>query len=149
MLALITHAYAWILNSFCAISSHLPLDKMAAISQTTVSSAFLKMKSFVFRFDFPTEVCYQVSDWQYVGIGSGNGFAPNRRQAIAWTNADPVHRRIYAALGRCVNVMSYDQLCEGVTNGFPHKGPVMGKAFQCYDVIMSHDQTRRLQFIWV
>ena len=24
---------------------------------------------------------------------------PNRRQAIIWTNADPVHRRIYAALG--------------------------------------------------
>ena len=25
--------------------------------------------------------------------------APNRRQAITWTNADPVHRRIYAAPG--------------------------------------------------
>ena len=25
---------------------------------------------------------------------------PNRRQAIIWTNADPVHWRIYAALGR-------------------------------------------------
>ena len=24
---------------------------------------------------------------------------PNRHQAIIWTNADPVHRRIYAALG--------------------------------------------------
>ena len=23
-------------------------------------------------------------------IGSGNGLAPSRRQAIAWTNADPV-----------------------------------------------------------
>ena len=30
--------------------------------------------------------------------GSGNGLAPNRRQAITWTNADPVHWRIYAAL---------------------------------------------------
>ena len=27
-----------------------------------------------------------------------NGLAPNRRQAIIWTNADPIHRRIYAAL---------------------------------------------------
>ena len=26
--------------------------------------------------------------------------APNRRQAIIWPNADPAHRRIYAALGR-------------------------------------------------
>ena len=32
-------------------------------------------------------------------VGSGNDFAPNRRQAIAWTNAYPVHWRIYAALG--------------------------------------------------
>ena len=27
-------------------------------------------------------------------------YAPNRRQAIIWINADPVHRRIYAALGK-------------------------------------------------
>ena len=32
-------------------------------------------------------------------IGSDNGLAPTRRQAIIWTNVDPVHRRIYAALG--------------------------------------------------
>ena len=30
---------------------------------------------------------------------SGNGLAPNRRQAITCTNADPVHWSIYAALG--------------------------------------------------
>ena len=27
-----------------------------------------------------------------------NGLAPIRRQAIIWTNADPIHWRIYAAL---------------------------------------------------
>ena len=31
------------------------------------------------------------STWQYVGIGLGNGFAPDRRQAIIWTSAYPVH----------------------------------------------------------
>ena len=31
--------------------------------------------------------------------GSDNGLAPIRRQAIIWTTADPVHWRIYAALG--------------------------------------------------
>ena len=31
--------------------------------------------------------------------GLDNGLAPNKRQAIIWTNADPVHWRIYAALG--------------------------------------------------
>ena len=34
-----------------------------------------------------------------MSIGSGDGLALNRRQAITWTNADPVHRRIYVALG--------------------------------------------------
>ena len=32
-------------------------------------------------------------------IGSGNGLAPNRRQAITWTNAGPIQWYIYAALG--------------------------------------------------
>ena len=32
-------------------------------------------------------------------IGSGNGLAPNRRQVITWTNADPIHWRIYTAQG--------------------------------------------------
>ena len=32
-------------------------------------------------------------------IGSDNGLAPNRRQSITWTNTDPVHWRIYGALG--------------------------------------------------
>ena len=29
-----------------------------------------------------------------------NGLASNRRQAIIWTNADPIHWHMYAALGR-------------------------------------------------
>ena len=32
-------------------------------------------------------------------IGLDNGLAPNRRQAIIWTNADIIHWRIYTALG--------------------------------------------------
>ena len=34
-----------------------------------------------------------------MSIGSGNGLVPNRRQAITWINADPVHQRIYMVLG--------------------------------------------------
>ena len=34
-----------------------------------------------------------------MSIGSGNGLAPNRRQAVIWTNADPLHWRLYVALG--------------------------------------------------
>ena len=36
---------------------------------------------------------------QYVTIGSDNGLAPSRRQAIIWTSADSVHWRIIVALG--------------------------------------------------
>ena len=33
-----------------------------------------------------TEVCSQGSNQQYASIGSDNGLAPSRRQAIIWTN---------------------------------------------------------------
>ena len=36
---------------------------------------------------------------QYVILGSDNGLAPNRRQAVIWTNDDLVHWRIHASLG--------------------------------------------------
>ena len=37
--------------------------------------------------------------WWLPSIGLDNGLVPNKRQAIMWTNADPIHWRIYAALG--------------------------------------------------
>ena len=39
-----------------------------------------------------------LSNWQYHSNGLDNGLAPNRRQTIIWTNADPIHWRTYAAL---------------------------------------------------
>ena len=41
--------------------------------------------------------------WTKSSIGSGNGLAPNRRQAITWTNDSQVLWRIYAALGGKAN----------------------------------------------
>ena len=52
-----------------------PLDKMAA------------------------KVCSEGSNCQRAIIGLANGLAPNRRQAIIWSNADRIHWRIYAAQG--------------------------------------------------
>ena len=46
-----------------------------------------------------TEICSQGSNWQHASIGLDSGLAPNSRQAIIWTNADPIHWHIYAALG--------------------------------------------------
>ena len=45
-----------------------------------------------------TEVCSLGSYCQKGSIGLGNGLAPNRWQAITWTDDDPSHWRIYAEL---------------------------------------------------
>ena len=77
---------------------HWEWDKMAAISHMPFSNTFSWMKSFVFYSNF-IEVCQQVFNitvsqyWVQV-------MAPKRWWAIISTNADPVHRRIYGALGR-------------------------------------------------
>ena len=46
-----------------------------------------------------TEVCSWRSNWKKPSIRLDNGMPPNRRQAIIWTNADPIHWRICAAPG--------------------------------------------------
>ena len=43
-------SHKWDITWICKMISHFPLDKMAAISQPTYSSAFLWLKSFVFWF---------------------------------------------------------------------------------------------------
>ena len=45
-----------------------------------------------------TDICPQEFNWQSFTIGTDNGLMPNRQQAIIWTNADPIHWRIYATL---------------------------------------------------
>ena len=65
-----------------------PMDKMATISQTTFSNIFSWMIFFYFDWN-STEVCSQGSKWQYISIGSGNGLAPNRRQAINLNQCRP------------------------------------------------------------
>ena len=74
-------------NIFTKIISeiHLFLDKMTTISLTIFSDAFSWRKS--------------LGSWQYPSIGLDNGLSQNRQQTIIWTNADPIHRRMYAALG--------------------------------------------------
>ena len=58
------------------------------------------MKILEFQFNFPWSFFPKCPvDKQYPSIGLDNGLAPNRRQAFIWTNADPVHWPIYAALG--------------------------------------------------
>ena len=77
--------------------THLTLDKMATILADDIFKILFMMKMIEFRFKFHWNLFpgVQLIIWQH----SGNGLAPKRRQAITWNNADPVHRRIYAALG--------------------------------------------------
>ena len=74
-----------------------PRTKWSPFRRRHVQMHFLEWKYFNFKQYF-IEICSLGSNWQYVGIGSDNGLAPSRRQAIIWTNVDPVHR-IYAAIG--------------------------------------------------
>ena len=78
--------------------THLPHDKMAAISQMMFSDAFSWMKSFVFclKFHWSLFLRVQVTIPQH---WLGDGLVPNRWQAIIWTNADLIQWHIYAALG--------------------------------------------------
>ena len=85
--------------TFLAFLTHLPLVKMAAISQTTYSNTFPLMKIFEFEINIHWNISIG-SIWLHVSFGSGNGLGPNRRQVIIWTNADPIHWCQNAAVRR-------------------------------------------------
>ena len=76
-------------------NSSLPEQNGRHFTDDIFKRIFLNEKS-KFRFKFYWNLFLRV---QYVSVGSSNGLAPNRRQAVIWTNADPVHQRINAALG--------------------------------------------------
>ena len=63
--------------------THRGQDKMAIIFKTTISNAFSWTKMYEFRVRFD---CSSGCSAQYSNIGSNNGLAQTRRQAINWTN---------------------------------------------------------------
>ena len=72
-----------IIDSITAVLlTHWGRDKMAAISQTTFSSAFSWMKIYEFHLRFHWMLFLTF----YSSIDSDNGLAPFRRQAIIWNN---------------------------------------------------------------
>ena len=76
---------------------HLPLDKMAAILAEDFSNAFssIKMIKLQLQFHWNLFPTVQLTINQHCSV---EGLVLNRRQAITWTNGDPVHWCIYAAL---------------------------------------------------
>ena len=100
--------------------SHLLLDKMATILQTIFADAFLCMKSFVLwlKFHWNLLLPAQLTITQH-WLNNGLKLAPNRRQAIIWTNADPIHWRIYGALGGDELKTAHKRnCCHGQTMGY-------------------------------
>ena len=77
--------------------AHPPLDKMAAISQTIYSDAFPWMKSLLFWLKFHRSLSLY-TEGPGDNVCSDNGLVPKRRRTIIWSSADPIQRRIYAAL---------------------------------------------------
>ena len=75
-----------------------PWTKWPPFWQTTFSNAFAWMKiiELLFKFHWSFILAVKLTITQHV---FDNGLAPNRGRVIIWTNADPVYRRIYAALG--------------------------------------------------
>ena len=89
-----------------------PWTKRAAILQTIFSDAFSWMKNFVFWLKVHWSLLPGVQFTIYLGIGLNNSLTPNRRQAIIWINADPIHWCICGTWGRWVNNNRIKNVCE-------------------------------------
>ena len=61
--------------------TYLPLDKMATVSQRTFLNAILSMKIVAFGSKFHQNLFQRVQS-AITSVGSDNGLAPTRRQAI-------------------------------------------------------------------
>ena len=77
-------------------SSHRDLKKMVNTLQMTPRMHFFGQKCFDLNF---TKVNFSHGTKWLVNNGSGNGYAPNRRQAITLTSVDSFHYRVYAPPG--------------------------------------------------
>ena len=83
--------------SWWSKSNHFVLNKIILTLQ--VFQAHSTERRFLHFDSNFIEVCSPVSNWQGVISGSGNGLAPNRRQAITWTTDDLVYWHMYPSAG--------------------------------------------------
>ena len=60
---------------------------LLTLSRRHIQIYFLEWKVLNFKYN-SIKMCSLGSNWEYVSISSDNGLAPNRHQAITWTNAD-------------------------------------------------------------
>ena len=118
-----SNVYSWMKSSNfgkSAVKDTLAFKKEGNISHTTaIASTWQPIPEPI---NGVTEVCFYGFNWQYPNIGSANGSAPNRRRAIIWTNAYPIHWPIYVALGGdefTPEIYPYLKLCGILTALWP------------------------------
>ena len=77
----------------------LYMQKMAAILQTTFSSISFWVRNGCILIQISLKCVPGSLNWKKVIIGSNNGLAPNRCQAITWTNDDKILWHHMVSLG--------------------------------------------------
>ena len=90
---------------------------------------FREWKILYFDYNF-TDVCPQGSNWQSSSIGLDNGLAPNRRQPIIWTNADPINWRIYATLWDELTQMFIVSVCKSLSTVWAPKSFIHQETYE-------------------
>ena len=89
---------------FCSSSEHNKAKKKWLLFRRQhFQMHFLEWKLLNFEQDF-TKICSLVSNWQYVSIGSDNGLASNRCQAIIWSNVCMLYWHICITQLQWVNI---------------------------------------------
>ena len=87
------------------ITKNMVLHHANTTSHKTFSNAFSSLKNVVFCGIFLLRLFLR--DQLAVNISSENGVAPNRRQAIIWTNADPIHWSIYVGDANLKHILDW------------------------------------------
>ena len=89
--------------------------KMAIILHMAFWNTFSWMQTYSFSLKFHWDLLPRVIwQWQWVSMGSENGLAPNRWQAIIWTNSGLVKWHILVLLGLCESTKNVP-LTEGIS----------------------------------
>ena len=89
-------------NGHLACFTYWSLYEWAAIWLTTFSNAFTELKTVYFD-----KTVTGVGSQKSFSIGLGNCSALIKQHALAWTNADPVHWRMYASPGINESIHGY------------------------------------------
>ena len=90
---------SWCYHNKLSLIKSFPLDKMAAILADNIFKCIFLNEETLILIKISLKFVLKGPINKNSSTGSDNGLAPTRRQAIIWTNVDPVHKHIYVSLG--------------------------------------------------